>query len=215
MPSRIGQCRANAVSTRRLGGVWFRSKAKFELARDQLLHLSTRSSRHGPKNDIHPHVHRDTALAALPSSLPLRPTGVITGAHVRYCYEGGTFRRDGRLLPLDDECTSGAQVLAALEADGADLSRFSARAYDDELSGWAPLTADTIFDDADGSSRRVDVQLFRKTPPPARSDFDGEQAAAAGYFNIGVVGAKHSHNLGSCGALLISLARRASLWCRS
>ena len=146
---------------------------------------------------IHIFIATTTALAALPSSLPLRPTGVITGAHVRYCYEGGTFRRDGRLLPLDDECTSGAQVLAALEADGADLSRFSARAYDDELSGWAPLTADTIFDDADSSSRRVDVQLFRKTPPPARSDFDGEQAAAAGYFNIGVVGAKHSHNLGS------------------
>ena len=68
---------------------------------------------------IHVFIATTTALAALPSSLPLRPTGVITGAHVRYCYEGGTFRRDGRLLPLDDECTSGAQVLAALEADAA------------------------------------------------------------------------------------------------
>jgi tRNA G18 (ribose-2'-O)-methylase SpoU len=137
-------------------------------------------------------------LLVLSSTLPLRPL-TLSDAHVRYCYEGGTFRRDGRLCALPGVAPTGAQVLAALSADGADLARFTPRAYDEKLSGWAPLTADTRFEPAaDGSEcRRVDVTLFRKKPTPPSNDFDGEHATAAGYFTCGVVGAKHGHNLGT------------------
>lgn len=143
------------------------------------------------------------ASAALPASLPLRPVAASpAAATVRYCYEGGTFRRDGRLLSLDvaggdNVLPTGQDVLEALEADGADLEHFTPRAYDETESGWAPLTADTSFSLTSPSCQRVDVTLFRKKVPPPPADFDGEQASIAGFFTCGVVGAKHSHNLGT------------------
>ena len=136
------------------------------------------------------------AASSLPCSAPLRPLGTA-GTLVRYCYEGATLKRNGRLLPLSTRPT-GESVLAALEADGADLQHFAPRVYDSEMEGWAPLLSDTNFahDELEDQSLRpqIHVTLFRKRPPAVPPL---EEAATSGFFTCGVVGAKNSHNLGS------------------
>jgi len=112
---------------------------------------------------------------------------------IRYCYEGGTLKRDGRLLPMDAG-RRGGDVLEALRADGADLKRFRPRVYNPELSGWAPLSEATRFD-AESVSSRIDVQLFRHRT--AEEEHSSSSSSAVGYFSIGVVGLKSSYNLGT------------------
>ena len=126
---------------------------------------------------------------------------------VRYCYEGGTLKRDGRVLDLDaglaQECR-GDLVLSALQSDGADLSRYRPHAYDPTLAGWVPLQPGTRFGDAPHG--RIDVQLLQQrdsAEEPSLADADG-------FFSIGVVGLKSAYNLGTlwrsayqCGAASI------------
>jgi len=129
------------------------------------------------------------AVALRLSNWPMQPSRPSPCEVVRYCYEGGTLRRDGRLLHGSMGC--GEDVIAALKEDGADLARFSPRIYDPALQGWSPLLPATEF--ANGSSTHVDVMLFqhrRHEEAAARGDVDG-------YFAIGVFGLKNSHNLGT------------------
>ena len=132
-----------------------------------------------------------------------RPSTAASAGHfwLRYCYEGGTLKREGRLLPLagaDPSLTTGSHVISALAADGADLERFDPRVYDREAEGWALLTEATSFDVADRGvdgetpCRRIDIQLTRSTAPaPALS------SPSEGYCTIGVVGLKRDYNLGT------------------
>ena len=131
--------------------------------------------------------------------MAVRP--ILGGMYVRYAYEGSTLKRDGRLLELEESVVAevrGDHVLAALEADGADLKHFMPRAYDPHLGGWAPLLDDTQFaaDDDASPARCINVQLFRRAlaaVPPLEDD----SAATDGFFTVGVVGAKNSFNLGT------------------
>lgn len=86
-------------------------------------------------------------------------------------------------------------MLAALRGDGADLDRFTPRVYDPALSGWTQLADETLFDV--GESSRVDVQLFRDRTAEERAMSDAGSSTADGFFTIGVVGLKSTHNLGT------------------
>lgn len=142
---------------------------------------------------------------------PAQPRSVDGSADnwiVRYCYEGGTLRRDGRLLPLSahhrsSKCTGGA-VIDALQEDGADLERFEPRCYDPDGGGWGRLMRDTSFScepDENPSRNRIDVQLFKIQPEAGWCASGGSVPVPAdsgeGFFTIGVVGLKNSHNLGT------------------
>eukprot|EP00322_Chrysochromulina_rotalis_P003161 CAMPEP_0115853686 /NCGR_PEP_ID=MMETSP0287-20121206/13633_1 /TAXON_ID=412157 /ORGANISM="Chrysochromulina rotalis, Strain UIO044" /LENGTH=285 /DNA_ID=CAMNT_0003307773 /DNA_START=67 /DNA_END=924 /DNA_ORIENTATION=- len=139
------------------------------------------------------------ALTTTLSGWPAQPVKSCASV-VRYCYEGGTLKRDGRLLPVDD-ILSGRDVLKVLREDGADLDRFTARVYDPELAGWAPLTEATEFAEEQPDTLpsgqptfpRVDVQLFRRRSEAEQS----EMAQEDGFFSVGVVGLKNEHNLGT------------------
>ena len=83
------------------------------------------------------------ALKAGPQVASLQP--ILSGSSsnmVRYCYEGGTLKRDGRLVSVSEDAT-GAEVMRALEEDGADLAHYAPRVYAPDLEGWAPLLDDT------------------------------------------------------------------------
>lgn len=115
---------------------------------------------------------------------------------MRYCYEGGTLKRDGRLLPVGDASVTGADIIAALKVDGVDLAHYSPRVYAPQVESWAPLKADTQFaENNDDDQQMIHIMLFRHTPaavPPLE-----EEGKADGFFTVGVVGAKTAYNLGS------------------
>lgn len=118
--------------------------------------------------------------------------------YVRYCYEGGTLNRDGRLLPIevsDGASVRGDDLLTSLVSDGVDVESWDVKCYDASHRGWIALSSDVSFDlavdDAAGSAR-VDVQLFRRQVAAS-----GAATQAPGFFTIGAVGMKNVNNLGS------------------
>jgi|EP00900_Chrysochromulina_parva_P022210 tRNA(Leu) C34 or U34 (ribose-2'-O)-methylase TrmL len=134
--------------------------------------------------------HATTSFSLALSGWPSQPLPADSSPCIRYCYEGGTLKRDGRLLPVVGDTVHGGSALAALRDDGADLKRFTPRVYDPARSAWAPLLEDTQFDT--NASSRVDVQLFRDREAEERGGKTSE-----GFFTIGVVGLKSTHNLGT------------------
>ena len=125
------------------------------------------------------------SISGWPAQPDFAPSSVI-----RYCYEGGTLKRDGRLLALDGN-RNGKEILCALQGDGVNLTRFESRVYDPTLKGWAPLDNATQF--AEGLPMHIDVRLFRQRDSEEAIDAEARE----GYFSIGVVGLKSSHNLGT------------------
>ena len=120
------------------------------------------------------------------------------GIWIRYCYEGGKLARDGRLLrlaPVDGSTVHVGRILDHLQRSGVDFCTFAPHAWDSQLGGWAPMTADTYVNlDHDGP-KRVDVQMFR-----IHRDLSGATALPCPYggnFTIGIVGCKAQSNLGT------------------
>lgn len=132
------------------------------------------------------------------SRFPLAPQiSSSVATYVRYCFEGGTLNRDGRLIPVVDTANEGiirgSDLLGALRADGVEVEDFDVRCYDSTQRGWAELKSDVTFlPDGEVEPSRVDVQLFRPQT--------GQQSALEappGFFTIGAVGIKNSQNLGT------------------
>ena len=113
------------------------------------------------------------------SSWPKQPKTPHSAPFVRYFYEGGTLKRDGRLIPLVG-AMNGEAVLSLLESDGADIKRFDPRVYDSALRGWLPLNRETEFESDD--STHVDVQLCRRRAEEEAT----AQHQADGFFSIGI-----------------------------
>ncbi len=131
----------------------------------------------------------------------LAPLDTAQSLWLRYCYEGGKLARDGRLVQLqigddvDDGCVSGNLVLQKLQAQGIDFESFAPHAYDQELTGWAPLLASTRVRLVPHGPRRIDITLFR-THRYQKTEIRLPDEAAA-EFSIGIMGGKVEKNLGT------------------
>lgn len=145
--------------------------------------------------------------AALPGArFPLSPqySSPAPPLYVRYCFEGGTLNRDGRLLPVIPDTASartiirGDKLLATLQMDGVKVEDFDVRCYDSSQRAWAELKPDATFtlpDEPEPS--RVDVQIFRRRQPSPGSTQRSTKKPATGFFTIGAVGIKNTNNLGT------------------
>ena len=149
--------------------------------------------------EIHGLSSRDFPLPLVHAELA--PLDTAQSLWLRYCYEGGKLARDGRLVQLqigddvDDGCVSGNLVLQKLQAQGIDFESFAPHAYDQELTGWAPLLASTRVRLVPHGPRRIDITLFR-THRYQKTEIRLPDEAAAN-FSIGIMGGKVEKNLGT------------------
>lgn len=151
-----------------------------------LLHARTRCSQAPCANLLKREVHG-------PACSPALAKATSSSVLVRYIYDGGVLRH-GRLCTLEPasaDMVTGEALLSCLEADGVDLSRFEAFAYESNESGGGWLRVTTEDDDPQARAtqvplvpmqtevetqssgheqpqprrRRIDVKLFVRSAP--------------------------------------------------
>lgn len=154
---------------------------------------------------------------------PLSPTLVgyepATSVLIRYIYDGSTLSQ-GRLTHLPDVVdnqVSSNQVWSAIAADGVDIERWSAAAYETTAStgAWMTLPPPQSHeamafplsdpdDDHGGGARRIDIKLSAKgtgvsmdAAAALTADVPCGKIAPSGYFGIGVVNTKNQANVGT------------------